>query len=97
MSIRFDKIDRFIRIYGKSRYFTLFEYEIYDAIYERIAESGITYIFYHYFVKRKVDSYNFLPKGKISTLRNVIIHIKSVINKDKNHYYQKIFIEKCSY
>ena len=31
------------------------------------------------------------------TLHNVTVHIKSVINKDKNHYYYKIFLEKCSY
>ena len=30
-------------------------------------------------------------------LHNVIIHIKSVLNKDKNHYYYEIFLEKCSY
>ena len=31
------------------------------------------------------------------TLNNVIIRIKSVLNKDKNHYYYKIFLEECSY
>ena len=31
------------------------------------------------------------------TLHNVIIHIKWVSNKDKNHYYYKIFLEKGSY
>ena len=31
------------------------------------------------------------------TLDNVIMHIKSVLNKDKNHYYYKIFLGKCSY
>ena len=31
------------------------------------------------------------------TLHNVIIHIKSVLNKDQNHYYYNIFLEKCSY
>ena len=31
------------------------------------------------------------------TLHNVIIHITSVLHKDKNHYYYKIFLEKCSY
>ena len=31
------------------------------------------------------------------TLHNVIILIKSGLNKDKNHYYYKIFLEKCSY
>ena len=30
-------------------------------------------------------------------MHNVIIHIKSALNKDKNHYYYKIFLEKCSY
>ena len=30
------------------------------------------------------------------TLHN-IIHIKSVLNKDQNHYYHNIFFEKCSY
>ena len=31
------------------------------------------------------------------TLHIVIIHIKLVLNKDKNHYYYKIFLEKYSY
>ena len=31
------------------------------------------------------------------TLRNVIIHVKSVLSKDKNHCYYKILLEKCSY
>ena len=33
---------------------------------------------------------------KTLTLHN-IIHIKSVLNKDQNHYYHNIFFEKCSY
>ena len=28
---------------------------------------------------------------------HVLIHIKSVLNKDKNHYYYKVFLEKCSH
>ena len=31
------------------------------------------------------------------TLHNVIIDIKSVLNKDKNHCYYKIYLEKCFY
>ena len=54
-------------------------------------KSGITYIFSHYFSKAKVDFYGFLPIEKILTLHDVIIHIKSVLNKDINHYYCKIF------
>ena len=101
MHIRFDKIDGFIRIYGGTRYLTLFGCEKYYAIYDRIRylislKSGITCIFSHYFAKIKVDSYDFLPIEKRLTLRNVTIHIKSVLNKDKNQYYYKIFSEKCS-
>ena len=31
------------------------------------------------------------------TLNNVIIHIKSVLNEDKSHYYYMIFLERYSY
>ena len=34
---------------------------------------------------------------KILTLHNVVILIKSVLNKDKNYYYYKIFLGKYSY
>ena len=33
-----------------------------------------------------LGSYDSLPIEKMLTLHNVIIHIKSVPNKDKNHY-----------
>ena len=96
MQIRFNKIDGFIRIYDGTRYLTLFEEEEYEAIYNRIRyflsqKSGITYIFSHYFAKIKVDSYDSLPIEKRLTLHNVIIHIKSVLNKDKNQYYCNIY------
>ena len=51
-------------------------------------KSGIAYIFSHYFAK------NSLPTENILTVNNTIILIKSVINKDKNHYYCKIFFMK---
>ena len=102
LHIRFFKIDRIIGIYDGTRYLTLFRSEKYEAIYNRIRylisqKSGITYIFSHYFAKIKVDSYDSLPTEKRLTLHHVIIHIKSVLNKDKNHYYYKIFFEKCPY
>ena len=37
----------------------------------------------------------FLPIERRLTLHNVIIHIKSVVDKNKNRYYYKIFLEKC--
>ena len=48
-------------------------------------------------MKIKVEYYNFLPIEKRFTLHNVTILIKSFLNKDKNHCYYKIFLEKCSY
>ena len=53
------------------------------------------YTFSHSFAKIKVDSYGTLPVEKRLTLHNVIIHIKSVLNKDKDYYYYKIFPEKA--
>ena len=102
LRIRFDKIDWIIKIYDGTRYLTLFGTKKYDAFYDRIRylislKSSITYIFSDYFAKIKVDSYDSLPIEKTLTFYNVIILIKSVLNKDKNHYYYKIFLEKCSY
>ena len=54
----------------------------------------ITYIFSHYFAKIKVGSCDSLP---IKKDRFCIIHIKSVINKDKNYYYCTIFFKKWPY
>ena len=102
LRIRLDKIGRFIRIYDGSRNLTLFGSQKYDAVYDRIRylislKSCITYIFSHFFAKIKLDSYDSLPIEKILTLHNVIIQIKSVLNKNKNHCYYRIFLEKCSY
>ena len=102
MRIRFGKIDGIIIIYDGTRYLTLFGTKKYDPIYDRIRylislKSNITYIFSHCFGKIKVRSYNSLPIEKALTLHNVIILIKSVLNKEKNHCCYKIFLEKCSY
>ena len=92
--IRFYKIDGFIRIYDGTRYLTLFGS---DAIYNRTRY--LIMFFSHYFAKIIVDSYNFLTieKDIKDTLYNVIIRIKSVLNKNKNHYYYRIFSKKFSY
>ena len=92
LRIKPDKTDGFIRIYDGTIYLTFFGSENYDAIYNIIRyiislKRSIRYIFFHYFVKIKVDSYDSLPLEKRLTLHNVIIHIKLVLNKDKNHYY----------
>ena len=102
MHIGFDQTDGSFRIYNGIRYLTLFGSKKDDAICNKIRhlisqKSGITYIFSHYFTKIKADCYDTLSIEKTLTLHNVIIHIKSVPNKDNNHYYYKIVLEKCSY
>ena len=80
----------------------MFNSKKHKAIYNRnrylvSQESDITHIFSNYFGRIKVDSYDFFPMERILTLHNVIILLKSVLNKDKDHYYYYIFLEKCSY
>ena len=57
-------------------------------------KSGITDIINHNFGKIRIDSYNSLPIQKILIFHNVIILIKSVVNKNKSEYYYDIFLEK---
>ena len=80
----------------------LFSPKKYDAIYNRIGypitlKSGIVDVFSHYYAKIKVCSYDSLAIEKVLTFLNLIIIIKSVINKDQNHFCYNIFLEKCSY
>ena len=96
--MRFDKIKGIIRIYDGTRYLSLLGSEKYDKIRYLISlKSSIPYMFSHCSAKIKVDSFDSLPTEKTLTFHNVIIHIKSVLNKDKNHFCRKIFSEKCSY
>ena len=101
LRIKLDKIDGLLRSFDGTRYLTLFGTEVYDAIYNKIGylislESSITYVFLTILRKLKLIAMILLPIEKILTLYNVIILIKSVLNKSKNHYYYKIFLEKCS-
>ena len=72
--------------------------EIYDKIKYLISEkSDITDSINQNFWKIKIDSYNFWPIEQILTFHNVIILIKSVVDKNKNNYFYNIFLEKGSY
>ena len=102
MHIRFDKIHGYIKVYDRIRYLVIFDYLPYDETYNRIryllsGNSGITDSINHNFRRIRIDSYNSLPIEKILTFHNVIILIKSVASKNKNHYYYNIFLEKVSY
>ena len=69
---RFDKIDRFIKIHGKIRYFVLFNYSYCDEICDKIKyliskKSGITDSINHNFGRIRIESYDSLPIQKILT------------------------------
>ena len=103
LHIRFDKIDTFIRVHGgEFRYLVLFHQGLFDKIYNKIKyliskKYCVTGSTHHNFGKIRNDSYNSLPIEKIFTFHNVIILIKSVVNKNKNEYYYKMLVEKGSY
>ena len=102
LRIRFDKVNRFYRVYDGTIYLVLFCPEKYDATCNRIRylisqKSGIAYVISHNYIKIKIYSYDSLLLEKTLTLHNVIILVKSVSNKNQNHYYYNIFLEKCWY
>ena len=59
---------------------------VYD-FFHNYAKSGVMYDFFHNYAKIKIDSYDYLALEKTLNLHIVIILIKSVLNKDQNHYY----------
>ena len=59
--------------------------------------SSINYVISHNYAKTEVVLYDSLPLEKTLSFHKVVIHIKSVWNKDQSHYYYYIFFEKCSY
>ena len=61
LPIRFNKINRFIKVYDGVRCLVLSGTEKYDLIYNRIryligVKSGIKYVFSHNYAEIKVDS-----------------------------------------
>ena len=56
----------------------------------------VLHVFSHNYAKIEINSDDNLPLQTM-TLHNEIILIKSVFNKDQNHYYYNIFLEKYSY
>ena len=96
LHIRFDKIDGFIRVRGSC------DYRLFDKICDKVkylisGKSDITDSINHNFGEIRIDSYNSLPIEKILTFHNVIILIRSVVNKNKNNYYCNIFLENGLY
>ena len=51
----------------------------------------VLHMFFLIYTRRKIDSYDPLPLEKILNWHDVIKLIKSVLSKNKNHYYFNIF------
>ena len=102
LRVRFDKIDGYIKIDDRIRYLVLFGHGWYDEICDRIKyliskRSGIADSTNHNFARIRIDLHTSLPSEKILTFYNVILFIKSVVNKNKNNCYYNIFFEKGLY
>ena len=100
--IRLDKLDGFIKVHDKIRYLVLFDYNNCDEVCDKIKylvseKRGITDSVDHNFARIRIDSFDSLPFKKVLlSFRNVIILIKSVVNKNINYYYN-ILLEKGLY
>ena len=97
LCIRLDKIDVFIKIHDKIRYLVLFDYSYCDKVCDKIKyliseKSSTTNNINHNFARIRIDSYDSLPIEKILTFQNVVILLKSVVNKYKNEYYFSIYL-----
>ena len=69
LPIRFDKLERLIRVSDRTRYLVVFVPEKNNAIYNRIRylinqKSGITYVISHNYARIKIDSHDSLPLEK---------------------------------
>ena len=99
----YDKMDGFIQIHNEIRCLVLFDCGWFDKICDRIkyfisGKNGITDSINHNFARIRIDSYifwfiDFLHIEKTLTFYNVIILIKSVVNKNKNSYYYNIYFK----
>ena len=81
MRIRFDKVD------GKIEHLILFDYGLFNKIRDKIKhlmnlKVVLQKSINHSFGKARIDSFNYLPIKKIMTFHNVIMIIKSVVNKN---------------
>ena len=99
MRIGYDEIHGFIKNQDRIRYLIIFGYGWFEKICDKIKylvseKSSIADSINHNFSRIRIDSYNSLLIDKILTFHNAIILIKSVVNKNKNEYYYKIYLEK---
>ena len=96
LRIRFDKVDRLIKIYNGIRYLEVsysydINYRIYNAIFDIIiSQKVVLQIALIIILEESELIYIILYLQKKKTFQNVIILIKSAANKDENNDYYGI-------
>ena len=61
-----------------------------------MSKSNIWDFYSHNYTKIKINLDDDLPFEKRLNVQNVVIIIKSVFNKNYNHYYYETFTQECS-
>ena len=97
LRIKFDEANGFIRVYRGIRYLLLFgpenmmlfTVELYILLAGKAALHMIFLI-----IMQKLELILMILCLYKKYLQNVVTLIKSLLNKDKNHYYYNIFLEK---
>ena len=59
--------------------------------------SNISDVYYHKYVKIKMDSDDDLLLEKTLNMHNVVRHAKFVFDKNYNFYYNQVFLEERQY
>ena len=94
--IRFNQRNGVFKTFDGIRYLVLFSNSWYDKICDRIKYLIIKNVVLQVvltinFGRIRIDSCNSLPIEKMLTFHNVTILIKSVVNENKNNFYDNIF------
>lgn len=58
-------------------------------------KSNISAVYYHKYMKIKINSNDDLPLGKTLTMHNIVICIKFAFNNNYNYYYFQVVLQKC--
>ena len=98
----FNKIHGFIKIYDVTRYLVILGPSWFDEIcnsfkYLINEKKGIADSISYNLAIIRLDSYNSFPIEKILSFHNVIILVKSIVNKNKSEHYYSMFLEKGSF
>ena len=77
---------KFMMVLDIWHYLALEKMMVFTIELDLISQKVEVHVLSHYYAKVKTDFYNSLPLENTLTFCNIIILIKSVLNKDKNHY-----------